>query len=122
MPSSSLKSSLPKRLFGYDVVDRLGVGALSTIYTVRDGKAGQTYALKHVIPLTEKHLRFVEQLSNEFEVSKPFRHPGLRKCIDLKISKRMFVGGIKEAALVMEMADGIPLDQDHPGALRHVAD
>ena len=120
--SSSLKSNLPKSLFGYRVVDRLGSGALSTIYVVTDGKSDQKYALKHVVPQTEKHLRFVEQLQNEFEISKPFRHSGLRKCIDLKISKRMFIGGIKEAALVMEYVDGAPIDQEHPGALRHVAD
>src|SRR5688572_5064352 len=101
--TSSLKSGLPKSLFGYRVLDRLGTGALSTIYAVKDPKTGQSYALKHVVPLTEKHVRFVEQLQNEFDVSKHFRHPGLRKCIELKFNKRMFIGGVKEAALVMEM-------------------
>jgi eukaryotic-like serine/threonine-protein kinase len=120
--TSSVKSGLPKSVFGYPVVDRLGVGALSTIYTVQDPKSGRKYALKHVVPQTEKHIRFIEQLQNEFEVSKPFRHPVLRKCIDLKISKKMFIGGIKEAALVMEMVEGMPLDQDHPGAMRHIAE
>jgi eukaryotic-like serine/threonine-protein kinase len=119
--SSSLKTSLPKSLFGYEVIDRLGTGALSTIYAVKD-KAGHRFALKHVIPQTEKHLRFVEQLQNEFEVSRHFRHPGLRKCVDLKINKRMFIGGIKEAALVMEMVNGTPIDQEHPGTLRNIAD
>jgi serine/threonine-protein kinase len=120
--SSVNKSSLPKSLFGYQVTGRLGSGALSTIYAVKDAKSGVRYALKHVVPQTEKHQRFVEQLQNEFEISRPFRHSGLRKCIDLKISKRMFIGGIKEAALVMEYVEGLPIDQDHPGALRHVAD
>ena len=119
--SSGSKTSLPKSLFGYEVTERLGIGALSTIYAVRD-KAGQRFALKHVVPQTEKHVRFVEQLQNEFDVSRHFRHPGLRKCIDLKLNKRMFVGGIKEAALVMEFVEGTPIDQDHPGTLRHVAD
>jgi serine/threonine-protein kinase len=125
MPSvstSSLKSGLPKSLFGYHVLDRLGTGALSTIYAVKDPKTGEAYALKHVVPQTEKHLRFVEQLQNEFDVSRHFRHPGLRKCVDLKISKRMFIGGIKEAALVMEMVKGLSIDQEHPGALRAVCD
>jgi serine/threonine-protein kinase len=103
------------------VVDRLGTGALSTIYRVKD-KSGQPFALKHVVPLTEKHLRFVEQLQNEFDVSKHFRHPGLRKCVDLKISRKLFFRDIKEAALVMELVSGRPIDQEHPGALRHVAD
>jgi serine/threonine-protein kinase len=114
-------STLPRTLFGYVVTERLGLGALSTIYAVKDPKTAQRFALKHVVPQTEKHVRFVEQLQNEFEISKKFRHPALRKAIDLKISKRLF-GGIKEAALVLEMFDGKPIDQDHPGALRHVAD
>lgn len=114
-------SAMPRTLFGYVVTERLGLGALSTIYAVKDPKTGQRYALKHVVPQTEKHTRFVEQLTNEFEVSKLFRHPTLRKAVDLKISKRLF-GGIKEAGLVLEMFDGKPIDQDHPGALRHVAE
>ena len=112
---------MPRSLFGYVVCERLGLGALSTIYAVKDPKTGQRYALKHVVPQTEKHIRFVEQLTNEFEVSKLFRHPALRKSIDLKISKRLF-GGIKEAGLVLEMFDGKPIDQDHPGALRQVSE
>jgi serine/threonine-protein kinase len=119
--ASGLKSALPKSLFGYQVVRRLGVGALSTIYEVKD-KSGEHFALKYVVPETEKHLRFVEQLQNEFEVSRHFRHPGLRKSFELKISKKMLIGGIKEAGLVMELVKGLPLDVEHPGALRHVAD
>jgi eukaryotic-like serine/threonine-protein kinase len=120
--SSTVKPQLPKTLFGYDVVSRLGTGALSTIYGVKDPKSGHRYALKHVVPESEKQQRFVEQLQNEFEVSKHFRHPTLRKCIELRLNKRMFVGGIKEAALVMEYVSGLPIDVDHPGALRHVAE
>lgn len=120
-PPTRPTPGLPKSLFGYTVIDRLGTGALSTIYEVAD-KLGRRFALKHVVPQSEKQLRFIEQLKNEFEVSKHFRHPGLRKCIDLKISKRLFIGGIKEAGLVLEMVKGLPIDQEHPGALRHVAD
>ena len=117
----SLTAAMPRSLFGYDVTERLGVGAFSSIYAVMDTKTGRRYALKHVVPQTEKHVRFIEQLKNEYEVSKPFRHPALRKCVDLKISKRLF-GGIKEAGLVLELFDGQPIDRDHPGTLRHVSD
>ena len=119
--ATSSTSTLPRTLFGYVVTERLGLGALSTIYAVKDPKTAQRFALKHVVPQTEKHIRFVEQLTNEFELSKKFRYPTLRKAVDLKISKRLF-GGIKEAGLVLEMVDGRPIDQDHPGGLRHVAD
>jgi ATP-dependent Clp protease ATP-binding subunit ClpA len=105
--------SLPKSLFGYEVVDRLGEGAHSNIYVVSDPKTSQLYALKHVVPTEEKHSRFIEQLETEFKVSRPFRHPGLRKCIDLKIKKRLF-GGVAEAMLLMELVDGVPLDRQCP--------
>src|SRR3712207_8910382 len=78
---------LPKTVFGYSVIDRIGEGAHSNIYVVQDPKSKQVYALKHVIPKEEKDLRFIEQLKNEHDVSRTFRHPALRKAIELKIRK-----------------------------------
>ena len=100
----------PTTLYGYDVVSRLGEGAGSILYVVCDPKSGQLYCLKHVVRHTEKDLRYIEQLQNEFEVSRHFRHPVLRKCVDLKTTKKL-LGGITEAGLVMELVDGTPLDQ-----------
>lgn len=96
-------------LFGYDIVSRLGEGAGSVIYAVCNPEDSQIYAMKHVIRKTDKDLRFIAQLQNEFEVSRQFRHPVLRKCIDLKITKKL-LSGPSEAALVMELVDGTPLD------------
>jgi eukaryotic-like serine/threonine-protein kinase len=103
------------------VVARIGEGALSTIYAVNDPRTQQLYALKHVIPSDEKHLRFIDQLKNEFEVSRLFRHPGLRKSIDLKFRKRLF-GGILEAALVMELVDGVTLERSRPADIPGLID
>jgi eukaryotic-like serine/threonine-protein kinase len=103
------------------VVARIGEGALSTIYAVNDPRTQQLYALKHVIPSDEKHLRFIDQLKNEFEVSRLFRHPGLRKSIDLKFRKRLF-GGILEAALVMELVDGVTLERSRPADIAGLID
>ena len=80
------------------------------IYAVSDPKTRQLYALKHVIRRTEKDDRFIDQLQNEFRVSENFRHPGLRRCIDLKINKTFF-RKVVDAGLVMEMVDGLPLNQ-----------
>jgi serine/threonine protein kinase len=120
MPGSG-GAPLPKTLFGYAVVARIGEGALSTIYAVNDPRTQQLYALKHVIPSDEKHLRFIDQLKNEFEVSRLFRHPGLRKSIDLKLRKRLF-GGISEAALVMELVDGVTLERSRPAEIPGLID
>jgi len=107
---TTIAPSMPKSLFGYDVVSRLGEGAGSTLYVVCDPQSGQLYALKHVIRKTDKDIRFIEQLQTEFEMSRSFRHPVLRKSIDLKINKKL-LGGITDAGLVLELVDGTPLDQ-----------
>lgn len=111
--TSSLHSTptadLPKSLFGYDIVERIGEGAASTIYAVSDPKTRQLYALKHVIRRTEKDDRFIDQLQNEFRISSNFRHPGLRRSIDLKINRTLFRKTI-DAGLLMELVDGLPLN------------
>jgi serine/threonine protein kinase len=99
----------PKALFGFDVIDYLGQGAGSSIYVVSDRATHQLYALKHVVRKTDKDARFIEQLENEFEVSRQFAHPALRKSIDLKVT-RTWLGKATEAALVMELFDGLPMD------------
>ena len=101
--------SLPKSLFGYDVIDFIGEGAGSMIYAVSRPDSGQIYALKHVVRKNEKDVRFIEQLENEFAVSQHIAHPGLRKSIDCKVVRTM-LRKPTEAALVMELFDGTPLD------------
>ena len=100
----------PRELFGYQVISEIGKGAASTIYAVSDPVSGQVYALKHVLRKTDKEQRFIEQVQNEFEVSKICKHPVLRKVVDLKTVKKFF-GPITEVALIMELIDGIPLDE-----------
>ena len=103
------RAATPKALFGYDVVDDLGQGAGSAIYAVSDRATHQIYALKHVVRKTEKDGRFIEQLENEFAVSKSFAHPALRKSIDLRVNKT-WLGKATEAVLGMELFDGLPMD------------
>jgi len=63
-------------------------GAASTIYAVTEPKTHQLFALKHVVRKAEKDIRYVDQVENEFNVSKLFRHPGLRRSVELKVSRR----------------------------------
>jgi serine/threonine-protein kinase len=104
---------MPEPIFGYEIVDALGEGAGSTIYAVSHPETRQLCALKHVVVHTEKDQRFVEQLRAEFEVGSKVGHPGLRKCLDLKL-KSNWLGKVSEAALVMELVDGVPLDVECP--------
>jgi serine/threonine protein kinase len=107
---------MPRTLFGYDVIDVIGQGAGSVIYAVSDVYTKQLLAAKHVVRKNDKDIRFVEQVENEFEISKRFESPYLRRSIDLKINKSM-LWKVTEALLVMELFDGQPLDVALPGSI-----
>src|SRR5688572_5564091 len=100
---------MAQKLLHYDVLERLGEGARSTIYAVRDPQTNQVFALKHVVRADQKDIRFIEQMENEYEISRQFTHPNLRRSIDLKIVKTLLLK-VSEAFLVMELVDGKPLD------------
>lgn len=107
---------MAQKLLHYDVLERLGEGAGSTIYSVRDPDTGRIYALKHVLRHKDKDVRFIEQMETEFEVSKQFTHPNLRRSFDLKINKSLLLKKT-EAFLLMELFDGKSLDVRPPASL-----
>lgn len=104
---------MAEKLLTYDVIDVLGEGAKSTIYRVSDPATGRQFALKHVKRIDAKDLRFVEQIQNEYDISKQFTHANLRRSFELKIIKTMLVK-ISEAYLVMELFEGKTLDVRPP--------
>src|SRR5690349_6082397 len=107
---------MAQKLLHYDVIERLGEGAGSTIYSVRDPDTGRVYALKHVLRHKDKDVRFIEQMETEYEVSKQFTHPNLRRSFDLKINKTLLLKKT-EAFLLMELFDGKSLDVRPPASL-----
>jgi len=109
-------SGMPKTIFDYDVIDFIGEGAASTIYAVSDPKTSQIYALKHVVRKTDKDIRFIEQLENEFEVGKRAAHDNLRRIFDYKVN-RSLLRKVNEAVLLMELFDGTPLENSLPRSL-----
>ncbi len=109
-----------QKILNYEVLERLGEGAHSTIYAVSD-PMGRLYALKHVIREDPKDIRFVEQMETEFEISKQFTQPNLRRTYELKINKAMLVK-VTEAFLVMELFDGKPLDVRPPRDIMDIID
>lgn len=109
------------KLLHYDVLERLGEGARSTIYAVRDPATGKEYALKHVLRDDQKDIRFIEQMQTEFDISKQFTHPNLRRSYDLKIVKTMLLK-VSEAFLIMELVDGLPLDRRLPTDMMAILD
>ena len=111
-------SGTSRTLLGYEVVERIGEGAGSVLYAVTHPQTGQVYALKHVRPQGARDQRFVEQLEAEHAVSRRLGHPGLRRSIDLIVKRSLVRRRVTEAALVLELFDGKPLDQRLP---RHPA-
>ena len=86
-----------------------------------DRTTGREFALKHVVREDAKDIRFVEQMEAEFELSKQFNHPNLRKSYDLKINKTLLLK-THEAFLVMELVEGRALDQHVPTGLTEIVD
>lgn len=111
----------PKSLFGYEVLDYLGAGAGSQIYLVDHPDTHQIYALKHVVRKVDRDDRFVAQLENEYEVGRHVTHHGMRKSIDFKINRTILRKTI-DAALVMELVDGTPLEKELPKSMVEIVD
>jgi eukaryotic-like serine/threonine-protein kinase len=112
---------MAQKLLHYDVLERLGEGARSVIYSVSDPETKQVYALKHVRRESQKDIRFIQQVETEFEISRQFTHPNLRRSFDLKIIKSLLLK-VNEAYLLMELVDGKPLDVRLPSSMMAIID
>ncbi len=112
---------MAERLLHYDLLERLGEGARSTIYRAIDTRSGRVVAVKHVLRENDKDVRFIEQMENEYELSKNFSHPGLRRTFDLKVN-RTLLRRMTEAIMVMEYVDALPLDVQPPPDLLSTLD
>lgn len=115
------KKHRPRQIFEYEILGRLGVGAGSVIYLASDPATSQVYALKHVVRDEAVQNRIFEQLYNEHKVCRQFAHPALRKCFALR-DKRTLLFKVTEAALIMELVDGLPMETDPPHDMRVIID
>ena len=117
---SSVKALLSKptmdQLLNYNLMEVLGKGAGSTIYRARDNDTGRIVAIKHVTRVKQKDIRYVEQMETEFEVSKSFTHPNLRRAFHLKVNKSLLLK-VVDAVLVLEYVDARPLERSLPSEL-----
>jgi serine/threonine-protein kinase len=109
------------QLLHYKVLDVLGKGAGSTIYRAQDLNTGRIVALKYVERVKQRDIRFVEQMENEYEVSKTFTHANLRRALVLKINKSLLMK-VTDALLALEFVDAKPLERALPSDLNDVID
>jgi serine/threonine-protein kinase len=112
---------MSQKLLQYEVLERLGEGARSTIYAVKDPVTRKEYALKHVQRNDPKDIRFVEQMETELEISKSFNHPALRKSYELKVQKSLLMK-VNEAFLLMELVEGRTIDVNRPSDMIELID
>ncbi len=103
----------------YRVLRKLGDGAGSMVYEVLDPLSVHHYALKHVVRSNSKTQHFIEQMKTEFEISRRFTHPVLRRSLELEIHKTLLLKP-REAVLLMELFEGQTLEQRLPPSLREV--
>lgn len=93
---------------GFSILERIGTGARSTIYSATDLEDNTIVALKRVIFERPEDLRIFEQVETEYKVAKRIDHPYVRKCYKLKKIRSMFK--VKEMLLSMELFDGENLE------------
>ena len=104
---------MPQKLFDYEVIELLGEGAGSVIYAVAHPETKQIYAMKHVVKRKDKDVRFMEQVQVEYEISRNFSHPNLRRAYEVKDNSSL-LRKATEMALVMELFDGVSLAARRP--------
>jgi len=121
--STSIEPNLPHEILNYKVVRVLGRGGGSVVYEVREKKSFERFALKHIVRKNETQDLHAAQAHHEFEVASQFKHPNLRRAIEVK-NRRAFAGIVgmfklkklfvdAEVVEVMELIDGQTLEQ-HP--------
>ncbi|MBN1436967.1 MAG: serine/threonine protein kinase [Sedimentisphaerales bacterium] len=98
----------PPSLPGYEIIRRLGAGAGSVIYAVRQEKTGKSFALKHVVRRDDDK-RMLDQVENEFKVASKIDHPYIRKIYHIERRKKRLQ--TREILLVMEFCPGVSLEQ-----------
>jgi serine/threonine-protein kinase len=119
--------SQPKEIAGYRVLARIGEGAASELFAVQDPRTKQVWALKHVVKVTDKDQRFIEQAEREYAVGSKLDHPFVRRIERLIKHRKRF--RVVAVSLIMELVDAATLEKripkSHAQAVRifaHVAE
>lgn len=84
---------------GYRVIEELGTGALSTVYTAEQLSLGRHVAIKSLRPTIAPSSPFAAQLEREAQVLRELAHPGIVLLFD-------FVKTAESMYLVLEHVEG----------------
>ena len=108
--SAATAGKVPRTLLGHEILRVLGKGTGCTVYAARAIGEQTPVALKHVVCRNSQDHRLVEQLETEMEVGRQLQGAGLRRSLNLLVN-RTWLRQPREAALTMELIDGICMDQ-----------
>jgi serine/threonine-protein kinase len=103
---------MAQELLGFSVVDRLGQGAASEVYLVRDPRTRERWTLKHVVKKTDRDERYLKQVEDEYAIGRKLDHPAIRGTKDLLRKRKLF--RTVELGLLLEFVDGVSLDRRMP--------
>lgn len=106
-------------ILGYEVLATLGYGARSTIFAVKDGQ-NQVYAMKRVVKSAPSDQRFIDQAIHEHEIAAQLDHSTLRK--SYKLYKQRALLRTSEVYVLMELIDGLTLEQYRPDGMAHLCE
>jgi len=107
------------QILGYKVMATLGQGAKSTIYAVQD-KKHNVFALKRVIKEGPEDQRFIDQAILEHQIARKIDHPNIRK--SFKLIRQRKVLRTSEILVVMELIDGMTLEQHRPETMKETCE
>lgn len=97
------------KLFGVTIQRKMGEGGGSNCYLASVRKTNEIVLLKHVAIETEKDVRWMEQLENEFEIAKTLAHPNIRSAVDLQFHPNRRAA--TDAAALLQFIDGMEMDE-----------
>ena len=107
-------------LSGYNIKEKLGIGARSQIYQVTKPDSEEIFALKRVVREEDEDTRFLDQAITEFEVSSKFNHPTLRRSLELKRFRKWMK--LAEVHVIMEFVGGVTLEKRRPERMEDAID
>jgi serine/threonine protein kinase len=97
---------------GYAITEKLGQGAGSTLYVALEARTRRRFVIKRIVRQRPTDDRFIVQAENEYEVTRRFEHPYLRRTFGIRRSRKWLK--TLELQLLMDYIGGRTLEEDRP--------
>lgn len=91
----------------YRIVEKLGIGAQSSIYRARCMRTGHDYAIKIVKIIKPEDTTFIDLMRAEHAIASAIDHVAVRKVYELRLMRQRL--RVRGALLFMEYVDGMSM-------------